>query len=142
MRTYTATDVVNARPETLWRFLSDVAHWPDYLDTVESVEPLDHPELALDRQYRVRQPGLKPAVWEVVSLDAPWQFTWRARSPGIVLLADHRIDRVADDQCRLHLGFGFGGLIGWPLALLFGSKTRHFFQSEIVAMKRLAEGAG
>lgn len=55
------------------------------------------------------------------------------------MLADHRIERAGDDGSRLRLDFGFGGLAGWPLGLLFGGKTRRFIRREIEAMKRLAE---
>lgn len=47
MLNYTETEIVHASPERIWHYLGDVTHWPDYFDTVTSVEPLDASQLAL-----------------------------------------------------------------------------------------------
>lgn len=139
MPNYSATDIIEAPPELVWGFLANVTHWPQYLDTFESVEPLDNPQLAIGARFRVLQPGLRPAVWKVILVDPPRQFIWQAESLGMGMLAGHGLDRIADGRCRLRLDFGFSGPLGWPLGLVFGGKTRRFLHSESMAFKRLAE---
>ncbi len=90
---YIASDLIAAPPKRIWPMLADVQHWPDWLPTMISVEPLGPAELAPGASYRITQPKFRPAVWTVVGLEPLRAFSWVTRSSGVRVLADHRLTR-------------------------------------------------
>lgn len=69
MPTYEASISIAAPRESVWRVLSAVAAWPEWLPTVTSVQALDGDPLKLGSRYTVRQPKLRPATWVVTELN-------------------------------------------------------------------------
>jgi carbon monoxide dehydrogenase subunit G len=140
MPIYKVTRSVSARPEHIWHFVSDVAHWADLLETVDKVEALDGSELTVGHRFRLEQPGLRPGVWEVTKVDPEEGFEWVSRASGFVMTADHRIARGDARTSILSLSFRFSGLLGAPVGYLFGRKTSDFLNREIGTFKSLGEG--
>lgn len=139
MRTYEAFASISAPPDEVWRVLSDVVAWPDWLPTVTAVEALDSRPLRLGSRFVVRQPKLRPATWAVTEMHPPNHFVWIARSPGVVMTAQHVVARQAPSACRLLLRFSFtgplGGIVGW----IFRAITDSYLAQEAASLKRRAE---
>ena len=123
----------------VWALLSAVESWPRWLPTVTRVDALDGSPLSVGKRYRVEQPSLRPAEWKVSEVDAGRRFEWRARSPGMEMVADHVVEPLPDNAAKVHLSFGFKGPLGALLGRAFGRITRHYLEQEADALKRQAE---
>lgn len=130
---------INAPRDVVWRVLSDVAAWPEWLPTVTSVQPLDGKSLSLGSRFLVCQPKLRPATWVVTELEQPRRFVWRARSPGLQMIAEHTVVEGPTAMSNVVLRFSFsgplGGLVGW----LFGSVTESYVEREAASLKLKVE---
>jgi hypothetical protein len=103
------------------------------------VEPLDGAQLRVGSRYLVRQPKLRPATWVVTELEPPRRFEWQARSPGLLMIADHRIRESGDGSVEVTLRFSFHGLLGALVGRLFGRITRQYLLQEVASLKRRVE---
>jgi hypothetical protein len=120
--------------------LAAVVEWPEWLPTVNTVEPLDGDPLTVGFRYIVRQPRLRPATWVVTELEPPLCFVWQARSPGLLMIATHKIEENAPGESRVILRFSFSGLLGAPIAWLFRPVTQRYLAQELASLKLIAEG--
>ncbi len=135
----TAGTIVTAPPERAWRLLADVTRWPEWLPTMTSVEPLDSRALRIGARYRIAQPRLRPAVWTVIQLIPMRSFAWETRSPGVRVVADHRLQVLPDGSTSVTLQIRFGGALA-PLArALGGSVAREYLAREAAELERRAE---
>lgn len=142
MSSYQATTTIAAPQETVWRMISGVAQWPEWLPTVSAVEPQASAALALDAHYRVLQPKLRPAVWRVTQLDPPHRFTWVSGGPGYRVTADHLLTPATQNGVVVSLRITFSGLLGPLFGWLNRSLTQRYLEQEAAALKRAAETAG
>ncbi|HEY8067740.1 MAG TPA: SRPBCC family protein [Burkholderiales bacterium] len=140
MPSYAASISIAAPRESVWRVLSAVASWPEWLPTVSSVQPLDGSPLEVGFQYTVHQPRLRPATWVVTELEPPSRFVWQARSPGLLMVAEHAVADSAPGNSHVTLRFSFEGLLGGPLGWLFRSVTEHYLSQEAASLKFKVEG--
>ena len=140
MPTFESSISIAAPPEVVWRVLSNVVAWPQWLPTVSKVEPLDGAPLSQGARYLVHQPKLRPTIWSVTELAAPQRFVWVARSPGVRMVAEHTVTGQ-DNAVSVQLRFSFFGLLGGVVALLFGSLTQRYLAQEVAALKQQVETA-
>src|SRR5690349_973004 len=82
---------VDAPPGRVWEVMVDVARWPEWTPTVESVEVADGRPLHLGSSAEVRQPRLPRARWTVSELVDGRSFTWEATGPGLRTVARHEV---------------------------------------------------
>jgi carbon monoxide dehydrogenase subunit G len=137
-----ASASIQAPPEAVWRRLSDVIHWSDWTPTVNRVDALDGPELATGRRFRVQQPRLRAAVWSVTLVEVPTRFVWEARTPGVVMRADHEVERLPSGESRLTLRFSFEGLLGGLVGRLYRKLVRSYLATEAECLRRYVEQDG
>lgn len=140
MRCFSTTTVVHAPQEHVWAVLADVTRWPRWLPTVTSVEPLGPPALEVGARYRLRQPRLRPAVWQVVTYAPPARFSWESRSPGVRALADHVLQPLAGPATQVSLEVAFTGSLAWIAGLVAGRITREYLEREAAALRAELEG--
>jgi hypothetical protein len=127
-----------AKPEAIWQILADVSHWKDWTPTVLDIIPLNGETLQVGAQYRVSQPEIKPAVYEVTACVPNEGFTWVQKIPGGGLFASHTI-RVKDGSTEVELSFFSKGLLAAAAATLFSSKIRKLVSTEARSLKEKAE---
>jgi len=139
MLTYEATVSITAPRERVWHVLSNVAEWPEWLRTVDSVVPLDERSIRLGSRYVVHQPRLRPATWIVSKLEPSRRFTWEARSPGIRMVAEHTITAGSPTASTVRLRFSFAGLFGGMIGRRFRSVTESYLAQEAGSLKRKVE---
>src|SRR5580700_6040354 len=93
MTSFSATIDIDARAEHVWEVFQDIERWPEWNPTVTSLERLDTGPLTVGSRARIRQPKLRPAVWQVTELDANGRsFTWSTRSPAVQVTGGHRVE--------------------------------------------------
>jgi len=141
MPTYDASVSIAASREHVWRVLSDVTAWPDWLPTVNKVDALDEKSLRLGSRFVVHQPKLRPATWQVSELEHPKRFVWVAGSPGMQMTAEHTITEKSPGESTVLLRFSFSGLLGGIVGRLFRSVTESYLSQEAAALKRKVESS-
>jgi carbon monoxide dehydrogenase subunit G len=127
-----------AKPEAIWQILADVSHWKDWTPTVLDITPLNGQNLQVGGRYRVSQPGVQPAIYEVTACVPNEGFTWVQKIPGGKLLASHTI-RVNDGSTNVELSFFSQGLLAAAASTLFSSKIRKLVSIEARSLKEKAE---
>lgn len=142
MPSYESSVLIAAQPEAVWRVLSEVVAWPEWLPTVAKVEPPGEGSLRLGSRFVVHQPKLRPTTWTVSECEQPGRFVWVARSPGIEMVAEHAVTQHSASASQVILRFTFNGLLGGLLGRLFRSITESYLAQEAAALKqRVEEGA-
>lgn len=140
MPTYSVSNTIIASPETVWKVLSDVAHWHEWTPTVTKVEVLDQPELKLGSRYKVYQPKLQPAIWIVTTFVPPSSFVWESSMPGIHMVAEHMLKQVSAEQTELTLTFTFKGWLGRIMGNLYRTTVESYIATEAQSLKKRVEG--
>ncbi len=130
---------INADQASVWKVLSDVAHWSEWTPTVSKVEILDQPELKLNNHYKVFQPKLQPAVWTVTTLVPPSSFVWESRMPGMHMVAEHIVKAVNANQANVTLSFAFNGFLGEIMGRLYRNMVESYIATEAQSLKKRVE---
>lgn len=126
--------VTPARPEVVWKVLSDLEHWCDWTPTVTAIAPLANGELSVGARYRVTQPKMRPAIYEVTECIPNTAFKWVRRVVGGCMVADHRIFAF-EGETNVELSFASTGLLANVIALLFSSIIEDYVATEAKSLK-------
>ena len=138
MTQFSTSITINASQDTVWKILSDVAHWHEWTPTVTKVEVLNTPEIKLGNRYKVIQPKLQPAEWTVTDLSTS-NFTWESKAPGMHMVAEHILKPVNANQTELTLTFSFNGWLGNLIGKMYGKLTQDYIQTEAQSLKKRVE---
>lgn len=91
--------IIPAPVEAVWAATLDVESWPDDTPTITSVRRLDEGDLRPGSRAEVRQPGQRPTVWTVTTVDhEAHRFQWQATVYGMRTTATHHVETV-DGGC-------------------------------------------
>ena len=138
MPKYSTSITINASQETVWKILSNVAHWNEWTPTVTKVEVLDQPGLKPGNRYKVHQPKLQPVIWTITELNSS-NFTWESKSPGMHMAAEHSVKSIHANQSEVTLTFAFNGLLGNLIGRMYGKMTAEYVQTEAQSLKKRIE---
>jgi hypothetical protein len=126
--------VTAAHPSTVWQVLADVEHWPDWTPTVVEIKPLNGTGLMVGARYRVVQPKLRPAVYEVTECVPNEAFTWVQKLPGGTMVADHRLS-PRGDATQVELSFASEGLLANLIGKIFSGTISDYVATEAKSLK-------
>ena len=129
---------IDAQQQRVWDVLSDLEAWPKRIETVDTVELLTPPPVAVGSRVRLKQPKLPEGTWEITVWDAPSYFEFRQKSGGIIIVAGHRVDAVEEGRSRLSLSLVMRGLLT-VMALFYKGVTNRYMTIEAQGIKRAAE---
>ena len=138
MRLTHQTDVL-APLERVWSLTEDVEAWPTLTPTMTSVERLDDGPLRAGSRARVVQPGQRPAIWRVRSVEPPSAFVWETTVAGMQLVAGHHLSEVEGGTRNL-LVLDVLGPRGATLGRLVAPLLRRALATENDGFRRAAEG--
>ncbi len=132
--------IVNVSPAAIWQVLADVERWPTWTSTVLSVEPLtaNGHGVAVGARYRVTQPKLRPAVYEVIECKPHQAFTWVQKAPGLKLIADHRLSPFSS-ATEVELSFSTEGPLGALIGGIYSKTIADFVRTEARSLKQHCE---
>lgn len=124
--------------EPLWTALADIRSWPQWLDTMDAVVPVepDRPE-GLGAAYLVRQPRLPENTWLITDWRPGRGFTWEARRPGIRTTAEHSLEPT-ESGTRIRLTLDFSGPLAVPTRLTVGRLSQEYVDREAAALEARA----
>lgn len=131
--------LIQANPAAIWQTLTDVERWPRWTPTVLAVQPLTDHRLRVGSRYRVTQPKLRPAVYEVTECVPHQAFTWVQRAPGATMIADHRLTAFDGAGTEVELSFSTEGLLGAILGSMYGKRIAEFVATEARSLKKHCE---
>jgi uncharacterized membrane protein len=129
---------IDAPPEKVFAVLCDVERWPEWTSTMSSVRRLDKGPLAVGSSAQVRQPKLRPAVWQVTEFEGNRNFTWLARSPGLRMKAGHLVEPRGSGS-RVALSFEMSGPLAPLVSRLYGSLIEQYVATESQGLKARSE---
>lgn len=138
MRTFSITVDVDAPPRRVVAVLTDVERWPEWTPTTISVERKDSGLVAVGSRALVRQPKLRPAIWEVTELDERTGFTWVTHSPGVHISGRHRVDARGSGS-RVTLTLEFSGLLAPLVARYYRDLNQRYLAAEANGLKQRSE---
>lgn len=141
MPRYSTSLSIHADQETIWKVLSDVAHWHEWTATVTKVEVLGAAQVKLNNRYKVFQPKLQPAVWTVTDITPPSRFTWESRMPGMHMIAEHTVNAVSANQMEVALSFAFHGFLGEIIGSLYRKTVKAYIATEAQSLKKRVENS-
>jgi uncharacterized membrane protein len=133
------TAVSTADQAACWAALSDVASWPRWTASMRSVQPLDGGQLRPGARFRVRQPGLAPAVWRVTQVREGESFLWETESPGVRSVGFHGLDAQPGGGTRITLHFEQSGLLAGVFGTLLARRIRRFMAMEATGLCNASE---
>ncbi len=120
--------------------LADVTQWHEWTPTITRIEPLSSGPFQQGSRFRISQPQLSPAVWEITTWEPFKGFAWESRGPGICMFADHLITVISDGESKVVLRMTFAGLVGNVVGRLYGKLTEKYLAQEAKSLKQRIEG--
>lgn len=135
---YRTTVEVAAPAAAVWAIVRDVETWPSWTPTMSTVD-LQGAEFEPGATVLVSQLGRRPDVYTVLAVDSR-RFLWAARKTGFRQWADHRVEGLGPDLCRVELAFGIDGALA-PVIGPFARRTVvRMVDTEAASLKTRAEG--
>lgn len=126
---------IAASTQPVWDVMIDVARWPEWTPTIESVERLDAGPLRIGSRTKVRQPKLPQALWEVTEVVDGQAFTWEAKGPGMKTIARHQV--VPDTTgSKVTLSIEQTGPMGAVAALVWRRLTQRYIELEAESLDK------
>lgn len=132
---------IEAPTDKVFAVLKDVERWPEWTPTMLAVKRLDSGPFTIGSITQVRQPKLRPAVWQVTEIEEGRNFTWMARPPGLRMTAEHRVEPHAGGS-RVTLSFEMSGLLAPLLSVLYGKLIDEYVSTEAQGLKKRCETPG
>lgn len=132
---FETTRHIDAPTQPVWEVLFDVAHWPEWTPTIDSVERLDSGPFHIGSRAKVRQPKLPQALWEVTEVMEGRSFTWEAKGPGMKTIARHEV--VPDGNgSKVTLSIEQTGPMGAVAAVVWRRLTQRYIELEAESLDR------
>jgi len=137
---FEATIEISAPAQRVYDVYSDVERWPEWTESVTSVQRLDDGPLRVGSSARIKQPRLPTAEWEVTDIEPGRSFTWTARGPGIISTGSHVVARTdREGQVTATASVHQAGAFGWLLGLMTKRLTDRYLQIEVGGLKARCE---
>jgi hypothetical protein len=106
----------------------------DWTPSVVEIKPLSSSGLTVGARYRVVQPKLRPAVYEVTECVPNKAFTWVQKLPGGAMVADHRLS-PRGDATEVELSFTSKGLLANIIGRMFSRVISDYVATEAKGLK-------
>jgi uncharacterized membrane protein len=136
---------VDAPADVVWRLMADVERWHTWTASIESIHIADPGDaeggepLGSGGTAVVRQPGFPKAEWAVTEWRPGRSFTWESPAPGLRSVGVHSVEPDGSAASTVTLAISQTGLLGGPMAVLFGRRTRRYVDMEADGLKARAE---
>jgi uncharacterized membrane protein len=130
---------IDAPPELVWEVFSDVEHWPEWTASVTSLVGCDGANLAVDKRFSIKQPGMSKLNWKVTEIEPGTSWTWVQRSPGVNVTARHYVTARPGGGTLVRQELDQRGFLGALVGWLMVRKTRRFLRQEAHGLKARSE---
>ena len=130
---------INAPPERVWAVMMDVERWPEWTESMKSVERLDGGEFGVGSKAKLkirRSPNAN--VWTVTELTPNRSFTWETNSGGVKGVAIHVIEPDGSGS-KVALTVDLSGIVATLFGPFIAGPSRQNVEMEAEGLKRRAE---
>ena len=130
---------INAPPERVWTVMKDVERWPEWTESMKSVERLDSGEFGVGSKARLkirRSPNAN--VWTVTELTPGRSFSWETNSGGVKGVATHVIEPDGNGS-KVTLTVGLSGIVASLFGPMMAGQSRKNVEMEAEGLKRRSE---
>lgn len=131
---------IAAPPAVVWPIMADVVTWHEWTASITRIEPLGDADLVVGHRFRVHQPKLPAAIWQVREVLPDKGFAWVSKAPGALIEGHHWIE-PRPGGCRVELSIRYGGVVGTMIGWMFRSISVKYIGMEAVGLKRRSEAA-
>jgi uncharacterized membrane protein len=132
---------IDAPAQRVWEVFSDVERWPEWTESVTSVERLDPGPLRIGSKARIKQPKLPVAVWEVTELVEGHYFAWVSTGPGVRTTGGHRVETTPAGTVIATSTVDQEGPLGPLFGRLLKKLTDRYLAIEGAGLKARSEAA-
>jgi carbon monoxide dehydrogenase subunit G len=131
---------INAAPERVWAVMADVERWPEWTESMKSVERLDSGEFGVGSKAKLkirRSPNAN--VWTVTELTPNRSFSWETNSGGVKGIATHVIEPDGNAS-KVTLTVDLSGIVATLFGQMIGGQSRKNVEMEAEGLKTRSEG--
>lgn len=129
---------IAATPERVWDIFFAVEHWPEWTESISSVERLEPGPLKIGSRTKIKQPKFPVALWEVTELVDGEFFEWVATGPGVRTTAGHRVMADGDGAIAISTVVQ-AGPVGRLIGLVSKKLSNRYLAMEGAGLKVRAE---
>jgi carbon monoxide dehydrogenase subunit G len=130
---------INASPERVWAVMVDVERWPEWTESMKSVERLGSWEFGVGSRAKLRiRRSPNANVWTVTELTPNRSFTWRTNSGGVKGVAAHIIEPDGNGS-KVTLTVDLSGIVATLFGPMIGGQSRKNVEMEAEGLKRRSE---
>lgn len=129
---------IKAPRKRVWGVMADIPRWPEWTPTVSRVEAEGEGPVGVGSRFRLHQPKLRPATWEITDWTPGSGFAWVSRAPGLTSRGEH-LAAEAEGRTIVTLRVTFEGLLAPVVAFLAGRMTSDYIRQEAEGLKKRAE---
>jgi uncharacterized membrane protein len=139
-RLFQTTRHIDVPTPAVCAVLFDVARWPEWTPTIDSVARLDDGPFGVGSRARIRQPRLPRALWTVTEVVEGRSFTWVAKGPGMKTIARHEVVPDAGGS-EVTLSIEQAGPMGTVAAMILGRLTQRYIELEAESLDKRVTAA-
>lgn len=130
---------INAPPERVWSVMMDVERWPEWTDSMKSVERLHSGEFGVGSKAKLKiRRSPNPNVWTVTELTPNRSFTWETNSGGVKGVASHVIEPQGNGS-KVTISVALSGIVATIFGPFITSPSRQNVDMEAEGLKRRSE---
>jgi len=130
---------IRVAPSLVWAVLLDVERWPEWTTSVSRIQRLEVGPISMGSRVRIWQPRLRPALWQVTSLDDRRRiFAWTTRAFGVKIIGRHQVETLKN-YSRVCLTIEYSGVLSAIVTRFYGDLSRDYIAREGEGLKKFCE---
>ena len=131
---------IEATPAHVWNVMADVASWPEWTESILSVEEVSQP-FGTGGSALVQARGPATSVFRVTRWEPGRGFDWETRARGATAIAGHWIEPAGAGRSTATLSVTIPGIVAAVLKPLLGRGIQRNLTMEAEGLKRRSEAA-
>lgn len=129
---------VEATPARVWNVMADVARWPEWTESILSVEEVS-PDFGKGGTALVHAKGQSRSKFTVTTWEPGRGFDWETKSRGATAVGGHWIEPAGEGRSRVTLSVEVGGMVATLLKPLLSKGVNGNLEMEAAGLKRRSE---
>lgn len=130
---------IKAPPGRVWAVMTDVERWPEWTESMKSIERLDSGDFGVGSKAKLKiRRSPNASTWTVTELTPNRSFTWETNSGGVKGVASHGIEPDGNGS-KVTLTVDLSGPVATLFGWMIGGPSRQNVEMEAEGLKRSVE---